>query len=115
MSTASFGVIESGPTVAGDALNCLFGMPYGCSLSATIVSAQDPALQAICVHSTCPIAPNVTCSSYTTAEKPSIAISSLIPSATANSSMPATISTTASIILGFSIAALATRFAAMLP
>lgn len=28
MSTASFGVIESGPTVAGDALNCLFGMPY---------------------------------------------------------------------------------------
>jgi hypothetical protein len=28
MSTASFGVIESDPTVAGDALNCLFGMPY---------------------------------------------------------------------------------------
>ena len=114
-SAASFGVAKADLTVVGNALNGLFGMR--CSAPATAVKAQGPQLQAICIDSTCPLAPNATCSAYQNATEPSVAVSSLVPSATSSStpgstSAPATTGGAAS--FGFSLGAVALGLAAFL-
>lgn len=83
-SAASFGVAKDDLTVVGNALNSFFGVR--CAAPVTVVKSQGPQLQAICIDSTCPLAPNATCSAYGNATRPSVAISSLVPSATATAS-----------------------------
>lgn len=120
-SAASFGVAKDDLTVVGNALTSLFDMR--CSPETTVVPAQGPQLQAICIDDTCPLAANSTCSAYASAVKPSIAVSSLVPTATMSGSMSATGSSTptpsspttgAGATYGFSMAAVAVGFAAML-
>ena len=124
-SAASFGVAKDDLTVVGNALTSLFGVR--CSAPTTIVSARGPQLQAICIDSTCPLAPNATCSAYANATEPSIAVSSLMPSETASSngtatgtssasttSVPAAPSAGVGVTHGHSMAAVAGAFAALL-
>lgn len=61
-SAASFGVATSDIQAVGTALNKLFG--YRCSPPTTVVPAQGPQLQAICLDPTCPVAMNASCASY---------------------------------------------------
>ena len=82
-AAASFGVAKDDLTIVGNALTTLFGTR--CSAPATVVKKQGPALQAICIDSTCPLAPNATCSSYENATEPSIAVASLVPNSTSTS------------------------------
>ena len=127
-SAASFGVAKGDLTVVGDALTSLFDVR--CSAPTTVVPAQGAALQAICIDSTCPLAPNANCSAYGNATEPAVAISSLVPSmsatATANASSassttssgatssPSAPTTGAGATYGLSMAAVAAGFAAML-
>jgi hypothetical protein len=120
-SAASFGVAKDDLTVVGSALNNLFGMR--CSAATTVVPAQGPALQAICIDATCPLAPNATCSAYGNAIEPSIAVSSLVPSMTStetgrsasSTGSPSPVPTAGGAgVYGMSMAAVAAGFAALL-
>ena len=124
MSAASFGVAQSDLMVVGTALMNAFG--YRCEAPITIIPAQGPQLQSICIDDTCPLAPNSTCASYNATMKPAIANSTLVPNATASASgsstsgaatstgsMPATVSTAAGATYGMSFAAVAGGLAAL--
>jgi hypothetical protein len=62
LSGASFGVTTDDLQVVGDALASLFG--YRCAPLTTVVPAQGPALQSICIADDCPLSPNATCDAY---------------------------------------------------
>ena len=122
-SAASFGVTKDDLTIVGNALNSLFGMR--CSAATTVVPAQGPQLQAICIDPTCPLAANATCSAYGNAVEPSVAVSSLVPTMTATgvsssgsssvTGTPSPVPTTGGAgVYGLSMAAVAAGFAALL-
>jgi hypothetical protein len=119
-SAASFGVAKDDLTVVGNALNSLFGMR--CSAPTTVVPSQGPALQAICIDSTCTMPPNATCSAYGNATEPSVAVSSLVPSMTSTGTGGASSTGTPSpapttggaAVYGLSMGAVAAGVAAML-
>jgi len=77
LAAASFGVTQDDAAAVGMALNNLFN--YRCSPPTTVIPAQGPQLQAICIDSSCPIAPaNATCAAYSAAVEPSSVASSAI-------------------------------------
>jgi hypothetical protein len=96
LSAASFGVAKADLTVVGDALTSLFDVR--CAAPVTVIPAQGPQLQSICIDSTCPLAANATCSSYAAAMEPLPANSTNTVNSTAtssgSSSMTSTMSTT---------------------
>ncbi|MCJ1285200.1 hypothetical protein MMC26_004538 [Xylographa opegraphella] len=75
LAAASFGVATADVTAVGMALASLFD--YSCSPPTTVVPAQGPQLQAICIDSTCPVSPNATCAAYPMAMQPLVANVSL--------------------------------------
>ncbi|KXJ97027.1 hypothetical protein Micbo1qcDRAFT_199767 [Microdochium bolleyi] len=86
LAAASFGVAEADVKVVGNALMTLFG--YRCSPPTAVIPAQGPALQAICIASSCPEATNMpTCSAYAPVVEPSTVSGSASASATATKSM----------------------------
>jgi len=69
LAAMSFGVTKEDATAVGNELMAAFG--YSCSPPAVIIPYQPSELQAICIDSTCPVAPvNATCSSYAAAMEP---------------------------------------------
>ncbi|KAK0864038.1 hypothetical protein LTR87_015945 [Friedmanniomyces endolithicus] len=62
LSAASFGVAQSDITDVTSALFSLFS--YKCEPPVTVVPAQGPVLDSICVDVTCPAAPNAMCGLY---------------------------------------------------
>ncbi|KAI1852571.1 hypothetical protein JX265_003053 [Neoarthrinium moseri] len=62
MAAASFGVAEADVTAVGAALTSLF--TYRCAPPTTVIPAQGPLLQSICIDGACPISPNATCDQY---------------------------------------------------
>ncbi|MCJ1400632.1 hypothetical protein MMC11_003840 [Xylographa trunciseda] len=75
LSAASFGVATADVTAVGMALASLFD--YSCAPPTTVIPAQGPQLQAICIDSTCPVSPNATCAAYAPAMEPFVANVSL--------------------------------------
>ncbi|KAH7370689.1 hypothetical protein BKA65DRAFT_471880 [Rhexocercosporidium sp. MPI-PUGE-AT-0058] len=80
-SALSFGVSAEDLTPIGTALMNLFG--YRCSAPATVVPSQGAQAQSVCSAEDCPVAPMGNCAGITNME-PSVAVSSLVPSATAS-------------------------------
>jgi hypothetical protein len=62
MSALSFGVTMDDVTAVGKALNSAFNIR--CAPPTTIIPAQGPQLQSICIDGDCPLSPNATCASY---------------------------------------------------
>ncbi|KAK0307676.1 hypothetical protein LTR91_004963 [Friedmanniomyces endolithicus] len=62
LSAASFGVAQSDINIVASALFSLFS--YKCEPPVTVVPAQGPVLDSICVDVTCPAAPNAMCGLY---------------------------------------------------
>ncbi|KAI9048293.1 hypothetical protein LZ554_008088 [Drepanopeziza brunnea f. sp. 'monogermtubi'] len=122
----SFGVSAEDLTPVGQALTTLFG--YRCAAPATAVPAQGSQLQSICQAADCPVAPMGNCTGLLNASEPSVAVSSLVPSAstsaTATASMTGTtaptgtgaiaIPTADAVIFGVSFAAVIGGLAAAL-
>jgi hypothetical protein len=76
LAAASFGVADSDIAAVAMALENLFY--YRCSPPTTVIPAQGPALQAICIADNCPIAPTgATCAAYAAATQPAVGIPSL--------------------------------------
>lgn len=92
-SAMSFGVSADDLTPVGTALMTLFG--YRCSPPTTVIPAQGSQGQSICQAEDCPLAPMGNCDGYTYME-PSVAVSSLVPSATASATGTASVTPTAS-------------------
>ncbi|KAM6486366.1 hypothetical protein HDV62DRAFT_350760 [Trichoderma sp. SZMC 28011] len=69
LAAQSFGVAASDIEIVGNALSNGFGMR--CAMPATVIKAQGPQLQAICVESDCPLAKNASCSLYEAVVEPS--------------------------------------------
>ena len=70
LSAASFGVSPADVGLAGLSLSEIFG--YRCSSPRTVLPAQGPQLQSICIADNCPLDPNATCSSYDPAFEPAV-------------------------------------------
>lgn len=85
LSAASFGVAQSDLQIVGAALAGAFGMR--CAPASTIVAAQGPQLNAICIDESCPLSPNATCAAYASAMMPSVANATLVGNTTASMSM----------------------------
>lgn len=62
LAAASFGVAKADVMAAGSALETLFGKR--CAPATTVIPAQGPQLQAICIEPDCPLAANATCGLY---------------------------------------------------
>lgn len=75
LAAESFGVAKSDISIVGAALSSLFD--YRCAPATTVIKAQGPALQSICIADTCPIAPNSTCNGVMAALQPGVANSTL--------------------------------------
>ncbi|KAI1324426.1 hypothetical protein F5Y16DRAFT_307634 [Xylariaceae sp. FL0255] len=71
LAASSFGVADSDVQAVGTALNSTFG--YRCSAPATVIKAQGPQLQAICIADDCPLATSAVCASYSSATEPASA------------------------------------------
>jgi len=126
LSAMSFGVTKDDATAVGNELMAAFG--YSCSAPAVIIPYQPAELQAICIDSTCPVAPvNATCSSYAAAMEPgmsnattsatmtSASGSSATGTATSSgSTASATATKNAAAAVGMNLAAVAGGFAALL-
>lgn len=99
LSAASFGVADADVTAVGMALNNAFG--YRCSPPAAIPATASPALQAICIDSSCPLAPSATCAAYAAATPPATASMSAsgMPTPPSNSSMPTSPATPSSTVV----------------
>jgi len=69
LSASSFGVADSDVQAVGTALNSLFGSR--CAPPTTVIKAQGPQLQSICIADDCPLADNAVCDSYAPAVEPS--------------------------------------------
>ena len=98
LSAASFGVSQSDVEYVGMALNKLFN--YRCSPNTTVIPAQGPQQQSICIADTCPLDPNATCAAYPPAVEPGVANATLAmgegnASSTATASFSAGASATA--------------------
>ena len=128
LSAMSFGVAKDDLMVVGTALMSIFG--YRCEPPMTVVPAQGPQLQSICIDDTCPLSPNATCASYNATMKPlaangtstsagsstatgSAGGSQTSGSSTATGSSPATASKAGAATYGMSFAAVAGGLAAM--
>lgn len=68
LSAASFGVSMADVTAAGMELNKIFN--NRCGPNITVIPAQGPQMQSICVDPSCPIAANGSCSGYPTLPMP---------------------------------------------
>jgi hypothetical protein len=127
LSAMSFGVAKDDLTAVGTALMSTFG--YRCEPPVTVVPAQGPQLQSICIDDTCPLSPNATCSSYDATVEPAVANgtsssnssstatgsaggSKTSGSSTATGSSPATASKAGAATYGMSFAAIAGGLAA---
>ena len=75
LAAASFGVAKDDIQIVGNALGMLFN--YKCAPETTVIKAQGPDLQSICVNDSCPQAPNATCSKYDMIVEPGVANSTL--------------------------------------
>lgn len=82
LSAASFGVTTEDVTAVGTALASLFGVR--CAPETTVIPAQGPQLQSICIASDCPLAVNNTCSAYEAVVEPSPA-NGTMPTSTSGS------------------------------
>ena len=119
-SAASFGVATDDLMVVGTALTSLFDVR--CAPPTTVVMAQGPQLQSICIDDTCALAPNSTCSSYNATMEPAVVNSTMSSNSTSTmstptptGSTPATVSTAAGTTFGASFVAVAAGlFAAFL-
>ena len=89
LAAVSLGVTVADITPVGAALASLFGMR--CAPEATVIPAQGPHLQAICIDETCPQAMNAVCASYETVVEPKNATEA---SATASGTASGTASAT---------------------
>jgi hypothetical protein len=110
-SAASFGVASADLTVVGTALETVFDVM--CGPATTIVPAQGPQLQSICIGDGCALAVNATCNAYnSTPFEPANATSpasSGSPSSTGSASAgtsPTGTSTSGATAFGLSFAAL---------
>ena len=65
--------------------------PYRCAPATTVIPAQGPQLQSICIADNCLLSPNSTCSAYEPAVEPGVANSTLAMGE-GNSSSTATMS-----------------------
>jgi hypothetical protein len=128
LSAMSFGVAKDDLAAVGAALMNTFG--YRCEPPMTVIPAQGPQLQSICIDDTCPLSPNATCASYNATMKPTAAngtmtgnssstasgsagASKTSGSPTSTGSSPATISKASAATYGMSFAAVAGGLAAM--
>ncbi|KAI1262420.1 hypothetical protein F5Y18DRAFT_159589 [Xylariaceae sp. FL1019] len=75
LAASSFGVADSDVAIVGSALQSLFG--YRCSPPTTVIEAQGPELQAICIADNCPVATSAVCDSYATVSEPTSATSTM--------------------------------------
>jgi len=75
LSAASFGVADADVATVGQALAGAFGMK--CAPPTTVIPAQGPQLQAICLGDECPTSPNATCAAYPAVSEPAVANASL--------------------------------------
>jgi len=122
LAAESFGVTTADATAVGNELMAAFG--YSCSPPAVIIPYQPAELQAICIDSTCPVAPvNATCSSYAAAMEPGMSNATTSVTATSSSGASATGSSTSTpmpvssggaVALGINVAVIAGGFAALL-
>jgi hypothetical protein len=83
LSAASFGVATDDITLVGEALAQLFD--FKCSPPVELVKGKGAKLQSICTGDGCPLDPNAVCAQYQIFSEPT----SVMPSATATSSMMA--------------------------
>ncbi|RFU75709.1 hypothetical protein TARUN_6468 [Trichoderma arundinaceum] len=68
LAAQSFGVATSDIEIVGNALSSAFGMR--CATPTTVIKAQGPQLQAVCIESDCPLAKNAKCSLYEAVVEP---------------------------------------------
>ncbi|TVY16688.1 hypothetical protein LARI1_G008031 [Lachnellula arida] len=95
LSAASFGVATDDLTAVGKALTSTFDVK--CAPATTVIKAQGPQLQSICIDSTCPLAVNSTCDMYNgTIVKPTVANATLAGNTTASSSASSTMGSSSS-------------------
>ena len=71
LAAASFGVAPADVTAVGHALAGLFDVR--CAPPTTVIMAQGPQLQSICIADDCPVAPNATCSGVPEPVEPFVA------------------------------------------
>ena len=85
-AAASFGVSAADITTVAYALQNAFG--YRCAPPIAIPATANPALQAICVASDCPLSTNATCAAYANASPPTYTNGStyMVPGATGGAS-----------------------------
>lgn len=69
LAAQSFGVAASDIEIVGNALSSTFGMR--CAMPVTVIKAQGPQLQAICIESDCVLAKNASCGLYEAVVEPS--------------------------------------------
>ncbi|KAK5989749.1 hypothetical protein PT974_08009 [Cladobotryum mycophilum] len=67
-AAASFGVSADDIKIVANALMSTFGMK--CAPAATVIKAQGPQLQAICISDDCPEAKDATCAAYAKVVEP---------------------------------------------
>jgi len=116
LAGASFGVAQDDLMAVGTALGTTFGLR--CSAPATVINSQGPQLQAICIESTCPLAPGAVCDQYQPAVVPSAGTTTAVPAATTGTGVSPTktgaTSTGGAAATGLSVVAAAVGFAALL-
>ena len=88
LAAASFGVAMEDITVVAGALSTLFNVK--CAPPVTVIPAQGPVLESICIADSCPLAPNATCSSYAAAVVPSVSNSTMSGNSTSASTSGST-------------------------
>ena len=71
LAATSFGVTTDDVTAVGKALTSLFDVK--CAAATTIIPAQGPQLQSICITSDCMQAANATCPAYAAVQEPGVA------------------------------------------
>lgn len=80
LAAASFGVTDDDVMAVGTTLTNAFDKR--CAAATSIPPTADPALQAICIASNCPLADNATCSAYGNATMPAVANATLAGNST---------------------------------
>lgn len=117
MSAKSFGVGAADITTVGNLLTSVFNVK--CAAAATVIPAQGPQLQSICIDSTCPQAKAANCSAYgsaaVNATEPSTATGTQVPSATTggggSASSPSSSSSAGALGVSSGLAVIAALFA----
>ena len=88
LAAASFGVASADIQGVATALNALFG--YKCAPAVTVIPAQGPQFESICVADSCPLAANATCSSYNSTMTPAIITGAAVGSGSSSNSTSGT-------------------------